>query len=30
MVQHDSLDNAPLNEEALIWQQKLYGGSRFT
>jgi len=27
---HDSLDKAPLNEEALRRQQKLYDGSRFT
>jgi len=30
MVKHDSLDKAPLNEEALRRQQKLYDGSRFT
>jgi len=30
MVKHDSLDKAPLNDEALRRQQKLYGGSRFT
>jgi len=29
MVQHDSLGKAPLNDEALIRQQKLYSGSRF-
>jgi len=30
MVKHDSLEKAPLNDEALSRQQKLYGGSRFT
>jgi len=30
MVKHDSLDKAPLNDEALSRPQKLYGGSRFT
>jgi len=30
MVQHDILDKAPLNDEALIRQQKLYDGSRYT
>ena len=30
MVKHDSLDKAPLNDEALSRQQKLYGRSRFT
>ena len=30
MVKHDSLDKAPLNNEALSRQQKLYSGSRFT
>jgi hypothetical protein len=30
MVKHDSLDKAPLNDEALSRQQKFYGGSRFT
>jgi len=30
MVKHDSLDKAPLNDEALSRQQKLYSGSRFT
>jgi len=29
-VKHDSLDKAPLNDEALRRQQKVYGGSRFT
>ena len=29
MVKHDSLDKAPLNDEALSRQQKLYSGSRF-
>ena len=29
MVEHDSLDKAPLND-ALSRQQKLYGGSSFT
>jgi len=30
MVKHDILDKAPLNDEALSRQQKLYGGSRLT
>jgi len=30
MIKHDSLDKAPVNDEALSRQQKLYGGSRFT
>jgi len=30
MVKHDSLDKAPLNDEALSTPQKLYGRSRFT
>jgi len=30
MVKHDSVDKAPLNDEALNRQQKLYGGGRFT
>jgi hypothetical protein len=30
MVEHDSLDIAPLNDGPLSKQQKLYGGSRFT
>ena len=30
MVKHVSLDKAPLNNEALSRQQKLYSGSRFT
>jgi len=30
MIKHDSLDKAPLNDEALSRQQKLYGGSRLT
>jgi len=30
MVKHDSLDKAPLNDEAPSRQQKLYGESRFT
>ena len=30
MVKNDSLDKAPLNDEALSRQQKLYGGGRFT
>jgi hypothetical protein len=29
MVKHDSLDKAPLNDEALSRQQKLYNGSRY-
>ena len=29
MVKHESLDKAPLNDEALSKQQKLYGGGRF-
>jgi len=30
MVKHNRLDKAPLNDEALSRQHKLYGGSRFT
>jgi len=30
MVKHDSLNKAPLNDEALSRQQKFYIGSRFT
>jgi len=30
MVKHDSLDKAPLNDEALSRPQKLYCRSRFT
>jgi len=30
MVKHDSLDKAPLNDEALRRQEKLYGGNSFT
>jgi len=30
MVKHDSLDKAPLNDEALSKQQKLYDWNRFT
>ena len=30
MIKHDSLDKAPVNDEALSRQKKLYGGSRFT
>jgi len=30
MVKHDNLAKAPLNNEALSRQQKLYCGSRFT
>jgi len=30
MVKHDSLNKAPLNDQALSRQQKLYGGSGFT
>jgi len=30
MVKHDSMDKAPLNDEALRRPQKLYGASRFT
>jgi len=30
MVKHDSLDKAPLNDEVLSRQQKLYSVSRFT
>jgi len=30
IVKHDTLDKAPLNDDALSKEQKLYGGSRFT
>jgi len=30
MIKHDSLDKAPLNDDALSRQQNLYGGSSFT
>jgi len=30
MVKHDSLDKAPLNDEAPSREQKLYGGSKLT
>jgi len=30
MIKHENLDKAPLNDEALSRQQKLYGGSSFT
>jgi len=30
MVKHDSLDKAPLTDEDLSRQQKLYGWNRFT
>jgi hypothetical protein len=30
IVKHDSLDKAPLNDEAIRRQQKLYGGNRLT
>jgi hypothetical protein len=30
MVKHDSFHKAPLYDESLSRQQKLYGGSRFT
>jgi hypothetical protein len=30
MIKHDSLERAPLDDEALCRQQNLYDGSRFT
>jgi hypothetical protein len=30
IVKHDSVDKAPLNDEALSRQQMFYNGSRFT
>jgi hypothetical protein len=30
MVKHDSLDKAPLNDEVISREQKLYGGNRLT